>query len=117
MSEGRILIPDFVEREVTEVRKRARERLSKIPTWKVILSRPRREEFATDGEYYEFLLMQEEARRQFAIRVVKTSAKILWKATWFLLKTTVKLAYIFVLALFSRRAAKFALVRLFVRMV
>jgi hypothetical protein len=82
--------------------------------WKVILFQPKREEFTTDGEYFEFLLMQEEVRRQFAVKVLKKTAKLMWKVTWFFLKTTVKLAYIFVLALFSRRAAKFALVRLFV---
>ncbi|MCG0277953.1 MAG: hypothetical protein L5656_05425 [Thermanaeromonas sp.] len=102
MREG-ILIPDFVEREVTEVRQKARERARRMG-WRVLFP-ARREKFSSDGEYYEFLLAQEEARRELAIKVFKTSAKVLLKTSWFILRITLKLAYIFILVIFSRKAA------------
>lgn len=115
MSEGRILVPDVWEKEVVLTRRKAQEKAKKMG-WRVLLP-VRREEFSSDGEYYEFLMVQEEIRRELALKALKTLTKWTLKLLWSITKISLKLAYIFILAIFSRRAAKFALVRLFVRMV
>lgn len=114
--EGQIVVPDSVEWETVEVRKKAQERLKKMPVWKAILP-AKRKNFESDGEYFEFLLAQQKLRREVALKILKKSLWISWKMAWFLFKTTAKLAFIFVVAIFSRKAAKFALTRLLVRMV
>lgn len=107
-------VPEVDLRRITEIREKVWNQ--KMSIGKIILP-ARRDDFEDEDEYFEFLLRQQQERRKLALKVLKFTGKVMWKTTWFLAKTTVKLAFIFVLALFSRKAAKFALTRFFVRMV
>ncbi|WP_338834592.1 hypothetical protein [Neomoorella humiferrea] len=107
-------VPEVDLRRITEIKEKVWNQ--KMSIGKILLP-ARRTDFESEDEYYEFLLRQEQERRKLAKRVLKKLLRTTWKITWFLVKITIKLAFIAVMAIFSRKAAKFALTRFFVRMV
>ncbi|APC09059.1 hypothetical protein [Neomoorella thermoacetica] len=107
-------VPEVDLRRVQEVKRKVWSEKMSI---RKILFPARRDDFENEDEYFEFLLRQQQERRKLAKRVLKKLLWATWRITWFLVKITIKLAFIAIMAVFSRKAAKFALTRLFARMV